>query len=168
MATKRPRVLGPNDLLELRRPLREKPAPLIYFTDREFARLIKGAVELSRRPRGPSVLTFEPWPSGGMVQGECESPPGQICFGRWTPAGPGQGGGVYFECICTPTVDRSPQIRCQAYLDTAGTLQCTGSCEGADQCRLGFWRNRVTHEVVLACRCMLGVIIGRARRSARR
>jgi hypothetical protein len=81
METKRPRVIGPDDLLELRRPLREKPAPLVYFSDREFTRLIKGAVELPRRPRGPSVLIFDSWPCGGMVQGDCESPPGQTCFG---------------------------------------------------------------------------------------
>src|SRR5215471_17498730 len=153
METKRPRVLGPDDLLKLRRPLREKPAPLVYFSDREFARLIRGAVKLPRRPRGPFALTFDPWPSGGMVQGACESPTGQTCYGQWLP-GPG-GGGVYFECVCTPTAGSGGSFTpvCQAFLAASGTLQCAGSCEGAAQCRLGFWRDRATHQVVLGCYC---------------
>ncbi len=87
MADKRPRVIGLKELLSLRKPLRERPAPLVYFSDKEFARLIKGAVEAKRRPRGAPLATFEPWPAGGMVQSRCESPPGQVCVGRWTPAG---------------------------------------------------------------------------------
>ena len=59
MAIERPRVIGLRELLALRKPLREVPAPLVFFTKKEFTRLI----------------------AGGMVQGKCESPPGQTCFG---------------------------------------------------------------------------------------
>jgi hypothetical protein len=167
---RRPRVIGPDDLLALRGPLRERPAPLVYFSDREFARLIKGAVELPRRPRGPSLLVFEPWPSGGMVQSQCESPPGQVCFGRWTPAGPGRSGGAYFECVCTPTRKPERTIPCQAILGTNGTLQCAGDCEGTSECRPGLWKDRPAGEIVLACRCALPTleVAARVRRARRR
>jgi len=39
--TKRPRVIGLEDLLTLDKPLRERPAPLVYLTDAEFSRLTK-------------------------------------------------------------------------------------------------------------------------------
>jgi hypothetical protein len=31
-------------------------------------------------PRDPSVLVFEAWPVGGMVQSKCTSPDGQVCW----------------------------------------------------------------------------------------
>ena len=118
MARERPRVIGLDELLKLRKPLPEKPAPLVYLTDKEFARLTKGAVELPRRPRGAPLAAFEPWPTGGMVQSKCESLPGQTCFGRWTPAGPGRGAGVYLECVCKGIKDDggkpTPPTPCRA------------------------------------------------------
>jgi hypothetical protein len=57
VADRRPRVVGLAELLRPRKPLREKPAPLVYFSDKEFARLIKGAAELKRRPRAPARST---------------------------------------------------------------------------------------------------------------
>ena len=156
MADKRPRVIGLDELLKLRKPLSEKPAPLVYFTDREFARLTKGAVELPRRPRGAPLAAFEPWPTGGMVQSKCESPPGQTCFGRWTPAGPGRGDGIYFGCVCKVIKDGMPPpppTPCQLVLRGAGGFQCSGSCQASLQCRLGLWKDPGSGRVVLDCRC---------------
>jgi len=51
MSDRLPRVIGVKELLALDAPLRERPSPLVYFTDAEFKRAIKGAVELNRRPR---------------------------------------------------------------------------------------------------------------------
>src|SRR5262245_29840540 len=115
MADRMPRVVGLKELLALEKPLRESPAPIIYFTEREFKRLIKGAEELERRPRGSPLVTFDPWPGGGVVQGRCESPVGQVCVGRWIPAGPDRGGGIYFGCTCrgTSTVPPPPPSPCQ-------------------------------------------------------
>ena len=157
MASKRPRVIGLDELLQLRKPLRETPAPLVYFSDKEFARLIKDAVELERRPRGTPLVAFESWPSGGMVQSKCESPEGQVCFGQWTPAGSTPGSGVYFGCVCKGTVKdkpRPPKPTCQLVLSPTGGFQCSGNCQAlGQQCRLGVWKDPTTGRFVLECRC---------------
>lgn len=154
--TKLPRVIGLEELLGLRRSLREKPAPLVYFSDREFARLTSDAVEVKRRPsRATPLAAFDPWPGGGMVQSRCESPPGQICFGQWT-VGPG-GGGVYFDCRCRGVPDGPkpppPRPSCQLTIDTSSSrFACTGECDGGLGCRLGLYRDS-SGRVVLDCRC---------------
>lgn len=51
MADKLPRILGLEDLLRLERPIREKREPLVYFSDREFTRLLKGVETLQLRFR---------------------------------------------------------------------------------------------------------------------
>lgn len=157
MASKRPRVIGLEELLKLRRPLREKPAPLVYFSDKEFARLIKGAVELERRPRRRPLATFESWPAGGVVQSTCESPPGQACLGQWTPAGPTHGSGVYLGCVCKGIVKGGPKPPlppCQLLLSPSGGFQCSGNCQVLGQrCRLGVWKDPMTGRFVLECRC---------------
>jgi hypothetical protein len=121
MADKRPRVIGLDELLKLHKSLPEKPAPLVHCIDKEFARLTKDAVELPRRPRGAPLTAVEPWRTGGMVQSKCESPAGQTCFGRWTPAGPGRGAGVYLECVCKGTKEEGGSSRCR--------LRVSSSCE---------------------------------------
>jgi hypothetical protein len=155
-----PRVIGLVELLKLREPLREKPAPLVYFTDKEFARLIKGATALKRRPRGAPLATFEPWPAGGMVQSKCESPPGQVCFGRWTPAGSTHGAGVYFTCICRPEKRPLPPApgTCRLMIGPNGVFQCTGICQQAQRCHLSAWRDPASGRYVLDCRCVSGLI----------
>ena len=76
MTTQHPRVLVLEEFLELRKPLRERPEPLVYFTDEQFTRLVEGAVELDRLPRFTTPLaTFVPSPGGGMVPSRCERPP---------------------------------------------------------------------------------------------
>lgn len=159
MAGKLPRVLGLADLLRLERPLREKPEPFVYFTDREFSRLLKGADELPRRPRGSaSLATFLPWPGGGMVQERCESPPGQSCVGRWLPAGPGRSGGLYFGCRCRAVEGGiEPVLACQLLLTSTG-FQCVGRCTKGGACRLGYWRDPNTGRLTLDCRCRLLIV----------
>jgi len=158
MASKRPRVIGLDELLNLRKPLREKPAPLVYFSDKEFARLIRGAVELPRRPPGAPLASFEPWPSGGVVQSKCESPKGQVCFGRWTPAGPTHGSGVYLGCVCK-AIGGGPELPppedpCRLVLSPGRRFQCSGNCQVVGQaCRLGVWQDATTGRFVLECRC---------------
>jgi hypothetical protein len=156
MADKLPRVIGLDELLKLEKPLRERPTPLVYFSDKEFARLIKGALELKRRPAvgGGPFATFDPWPGGGVVQSRCESPPGQICVGQWTPAGPGHGGGVFFDCVCKP-IDGGPSPQpksCRLLIDAAGGFKCDGECP-TGLCRLGIYRDPSTQSYVLDCRC---------------
>ena len=160
MAERLPRVIGLAELLQLRQPLRERPAPLVYFSDKEFARLIKGATVLKRRPRGVPLAAFDPWPTGGMVQSECESPPGQVCFGRWTPAGPRHGAGVYFSCICRPEKrpPPPPPSTCRLMIGPSGVFQCTGSCRELQQCQLRGWRDPATGRYVLDCRCVGGLV----------
>lgn len=156
MADKLPRVIGLADLLRLEKPLREKPEPLVYFSDREFTQLLKRVVELPRRPRGDaSLATFMPWPGGGFVQQRCENPPGQICAGQWVPAGPERAGGLYFGCRCR-LVDGGivPVPACRLVL-TATSFECAGECARRASCLLGFWRNPETREVTLDCRCRL-------------
>ena len=170
MADKRPRVIGLRELLKLRRSLRESPAPLVYFSGREFARLIRTAVELPRRPSGPPLASFDPWPGGGMVQSRCESPPGQVCFGRWTPAGPGRGQGIYFECVCRPEPGGPPpppEPPCQLLIAPTGAFQCAGTCaDTAQGCRLGVWKDPSTGRFVLDCRCGPAFVVsGRPRQS---
>lgn len=153
MPTKMPRVIGLDDLLALEKPLRERPAPLVYFSDAEFKRLTREATELKRRPSpGVSLPTFEPWPDGGMVPTRCDSPPGQICFGLWRP-GPGRGG-VYFDCVCRAEPGRTPLPTpdCRLQIDKQNRVfSCTGSCRfGA--CSLGLYRDS-SGMVVLGCRC---------------
>src|SRR5688500_9109891 len=101
MIRKRPRVIGLEELLALRKPLRETPAPLVYFSDRAFARLTQAAVGLDRRPRNAHLVAFVPWPGGGMVQSQCDRPPAQTCTrNKWTPAGRGHDSGIFFGCTC--------------------------------------------------------------------
>lgn len=154
MATERPRVIGLPQILALKKPLRERPAPLVYFSNKEWARLIKGAAKLPRRPRGRPLAAFEPWPTGGMVQSKCESPEGQICFGQWTPAGPDHDKGIYFGCRCVGTKgpDR-PIVACQLMVTQAGRFQCAGECTGLRACRLGAWKDPTSGRYVLDCRC---------------
>jgi hypothetical protein len=157
MPTRLPRVLGLDDLLRLRKPLSEKPIPLVYFSDREFARLVKNAVRFPRRPRGLPLIAFEPWPQGGMVQGDCRGgPDGQVCFGRWIPKGSGRSGGIYFGCVCRVIKGPPhplPLPQCQLVLDVStGVFECRGPCGG--RCRLGLWKDPATGTVLLGCRCL--------------
>jgi hypothetical protein len=154
MASTLPRVIGLEQLLKLRKPLRERPAPLVYFTDREFSRLLDGATELTRRPGKPPLAAFEPWSGGGMVQSRCESPEGQICYGQWTP-GPA-GGGVYFGCRCrlieggpSPV----PSNPCTLSITPQGRFECVGTCDFGRSCGLAFYRDQ-TGRYVLGCRCV--------------
>ena len=162
MPTKLPRVLGLEQQLRLRKAHDERPEPLVYFSDQEFKRLLKGALELDKKPRGPGPRpTFEPWPSGGMVPGKCESPPGQICWGRWT-VGPA-GGGLYFGCRCR-LVDGGPvppaTQPCAIGIDaTTRAFRCTGECSRGQDCKLGYYRDPVTRVVTLDCRCRAPVIV---------
>jgi hypothetical protein len=156
MATKLPRVIGLKELRGLRKSLRERPAPLVYFSDREFARLVEGATELKRRPaRQVPLAAFDPWPGGGMVQGNCESPEGQICYGQWT-VGPG-GGGVYFGCRCRGVAD-GPEpppstTPCQLAIDSSPSrFTCVGECKPGFACRLGLYKEP-NGRIVLDCRC---------------
>jgi hypothetical protein len=157
MAAKLPRVIGLKELLSLRKPLRERPAPVAYFSDREFARLIEGATELRRRPGAAPLAAFEPWSGGGMVQGRCESPEGQICYGQWTP-GPA-GGGVYLRCQCRPIdggpVPPQPRKPCELMISQQGRFQCAGECRFGRTCGLAFYRHP-EGSVMLGCRCVFG------------
>ena len=156
MATKLPRVIGLEELLSLAKPLKERPAPLVYFSDSEFKRLTEGATELKKRPAREVLLpAFDPWSGGGMVQSRCESPPGQICFGQWRP-GPG-GGGVYFECVCRATegggLPPPTQKDCRLLIDTnTQSFTCSGECVFGS-CKLALYRDPNTGRVVLDCRC---------------
>jgi hypothetical protein len=156
MPTKLPRVIGLEELLSLAKPLKERPAPLVYFSGSEFKRLTEGATELKRRPSRDVLLpAFDQWGGGGMVQSRCESPPGQICFGQWRP-GPG-GAGVYFDCVCRPTEGGgplpSPQKDCKLLIDkNTQRFQCSGDCRFGS-CRLGLYRDPSTGTVMLDCRC---------------
>jgi len=156
MADNAPRVLGLKQLLGLKKPLRERPAPLVFFTDAEFKRAIRGAIELKRRPAERPLVAFTPW-EGGLVQDKCESPEGQICFGQWIPAGQGRDAGIYFGCRCRGTsTPPPPPLRCQLVLDPNGGFKCTGQCSPASQtCQLAFWRDPATGRYVLTCRCTL-------------
>ena len=154
MAENRPRVMGLAELLALKKPLREKPSPLVYFTDREFKRMIKGVVELERAPRGLTAMpTFLPWPGGGVVASSCTSPPGQICVGLWTP-GP-NGSGVFMGCRCSAVDSPLPQpVSCQVLLKVDGRLGCVGDFPNSGKtCKLGFWRDPKTGIYALQCRC---------------
>jgi hypothetical protein len=158
MAEKLPRVIGLEELLKIRKPLRERPAPLIYFSDKEFTRLIAGALQLKRRPPSAALplAMFDLWPGGGVVQSGCESPPGQVCVGQWTPGGRGRGAGVFFGCVCKG-IDDGPSIPplqrpCQLMIDPNSGFKCDGECEGG-VCRLGYYRDTSTGRYVLECRC---------------
>jgi hypothetical protein len=157
MSDRLPGIVGLKELLALKKPLRERPAPLVYFTEAEFKRSIKGALELKRRPSNPPLAAFDPWSGGGVVQSRCESPPGQICFGQWTPAGPGRGSGIYFACKCrrTLTIIEPPSRSCQLVLDASGIFQCTGECAKGSSCGLGVWRDPNTGRYLLDCRCTM-------------
>ena len=154
MATTLPRVIGLEDLLALRKPLREKPAPLVYFSDEEFEGLLRDATELTRRPpKALPLAGFDPWPGGGVVQSRCESPPGQTCFGQWSP-GPA-GGGVYFDCRCRPTdggippVD--PRTSCRLSINPGSFFECVGECRFGS-CGLSFVRDDAGRWAI-GCRC---------------
>lgn len=156
MADKLPRVLGLAELLEIKSPLKGKAAPLVYFSEREFRRLLAGVDELKRPPRRTSSLpTFTPVAGGGVVQSACTSPEGQICLGQWIPAGLKHGSGVFFGCRCrgpegTPEIDAPT---CQLKLDGT-SFTCVGECStGGHVCKLGYWRDISTGTVVLECRC---------------
>jgi hypothetical protein len=155
MAERLPRVLGLAELLALKEPLREKPAPLIYFTDREFARLLKGVEELERAPRVTfGRPTFVPTGSG-VVQSSCSSPPGQVCVGQTIPSGPDHPGGIFFDCRCKVIDEPTPipLITCRVLLDEKG-FRCVGDCGATGRtCRLGYWRDPKTGIVTLDCRC---------------
>jgi hypothetical protein len=83
MASKRPRVIGLDELLNLRAPLREKPAPLVYLSDKESARR-RSLIDARARaatvplvaparapsPRAPYALV------PGWVSRDCAIPPG--------------------------------------------------------------------------------------------
>jgi hypothetical protein len=162
MAEKLPRVIGLEELLDLRKPLRERPAPLVYFSEKEFAGLIEGALQLKRRPPSTArpLAMFDLWPGGGVVQSRCESPPGQVCVGQWTPAGPDHGAGVFFDCVCKAIEGSSPQPKrpCQLMIDPTSGFKCDGECP-AGICRLGYYRDPSTQRYVLDCRCRsLGVL----------
>ena len=154
MAEKLPRVLGLAELLALKEPLREKPAPLIYFTDREFQRLLKGAEELTRLPRGTfGRPTFVPT-GGGVVQSSCSSPPGQVCVGQTIFVG-GHGSGIFFDCRCKVINESTPipPVTCRVLLDEKG-FRCVGDCgASARVCRLGYFRDLKTGIFTLDCRC---------------
>jgi hypothetical protein len=156
MAEKLPRVLGLAELLATKALPREKPAPLIYFTDREFTRLLKGVDELKRAPRSTfGRPTFIPIGGGGVVQSSCSSPPGQICVGQWIPAGPTHGSGIFFGCRCRPVLDQPPPppVTCQVKLDEKG-FSCVGDCgTTGSTCQLGYWRDPKSGLVTLDCRC---------------
>jgi hypothetical protein len=157
MPSKLPRVLGLDDLLRLRKPLRERPAALVYFTDKEFSRLLGDAVELKWMPRVVAPLArFEPWPDGGMVPERCASPPGFLCAGQWTPAGPEHGSGAFFECRCHKTVvdpDPLPLLPCRLKIDPVKRFTCVGNCQAGRTCRLAFFRDPNTGVTTLDCRC---------------
>ena len=157
MSDGRPRVVGLKELLALNKPLRERPSPLVHFTDAEFKRSIKGAVQLERRPTNPPLAAFDPWSGGGFVQSGCQSPPGQICFGQWTTAGPGRAAGIYLDCTCKAIGGGSipsPQRSCQLMLNPSGAFECTGECpNGLQRCRLGYWLDPTSGRYVLDCRC---------------
>jgi hypothetical protein len=88
-----------------------------------------------------------------VVQSKCESPPGQICFGQWTPAGVGRSKGVYFGCRCVPRATTEPPRRpCELVLDTSGAFKCSGECANGE-CRLAYWRDPNSGRYVLGCRC---------------
>jgi len=151
-----PRVLGLEDLLVLEKPVRERPGPLVYFSDAEFTRLTKGAVVLKRAPKLTTPLAaFDLWPGGGMVQSRCESPPGQICIGQWTPAGPDHGSGVFLGCRCTgPDTTPTPQpTPCQLMLDSTPRFRCVGECEGGKACRLARFQDPSSGRTTLSCAC---------------
>jgi hypothetical protein len=152
-----PRVIGLAELLGLSKSIREKPAPLVYFTDREFRLMIKGVVELNRAPRGlVDMPTFLPWPGGGVVAASCSSPPGQICVGPWTPAGPGHGSGVFMGCRCRQVNEPLPvpNRACEILLDADGRLNCVGDCgKSGKSCKLGYWRDPKTGIYTMQCRC---------------
>jgi len=156
MATKLPRVIGLEQLLNIRKPLRERPAPLVYFSDREFARLLEGATELKRRPGGRPLAAFEPWSGGGMVQSRCESPEGQICYGEVT-GGPA-GVGTYLGCRCRfiegDPVPEPPEP-CKLIISPQGRFECVGTCEFGQSCGLTFYRDQ-SGRYVVGCRCVRG------------
>jgi hypothetical protein len=152
----KPRVIGLADLLALERPLEEEPAPLVYFTDDEFAMLISDAIPLRRPPSKTATMLarFERWPGGGVVQSQCSSPDGQICHGKWIPPGPGRSGGVYFDCRCT-IVTADPPLRplsCQLEL-TAIRFVCAGECQAGHRCRLATVSDGQFGPIALWCSC---------------
>jgi hypothetical protein len=156
MSDRFPRVIGLDELLALEKPLRERPSPLIYFSDRQFARLLTGAIELKRAPRSATGLSkFDGWPGGGMVQSECTNPEGQVCTGQHIPGGRLHPGGVFFDCHCKAGGGVTPAPRCRLLLDKDG-FRCVGECEArGSSCRLAYWRDPATRTVTLDCRCRL-------------
>jgi hypothetical protein len=159
MSERLPQVLGLKELLASEKSLRAIPGPVVYFSDKEFQRAIKDALPLKRRPTNPPLAAFDPWSGGGFVQSRCESPPGQICFGRWTGAGPGRAAGIYFNCTCRRAprgpVVKEPALRhCELMLDPSGVFRCTGVCpNNLQRCQTAFWRDPASGRYVLDCRC---------------
>ena len=155
MATELPRVIGLKDLLALREQIKEKPAPLVFFSMKEFERLLRGIEPLKRAPKAtfgrPSFVPV----SGGMVQSGCDSPPGQVCVGQWVPAGPGHRSGIFFGCRCRPVVagPSLEPVTCRVRLDEGG-FSCAGDCKvSGRRCALGYWKDQATGVYTLDCRC---------------
>lgn len=156
MADKLPRVIGLDELLSLTKPLRERPAPLIYFTEREFKRMLKGVIALDRPTRGADgVAKFLPWPGGGLVPASCSSPDGQICIGPVTFGGvAGNPTGVIFGCQCHPVDGLPPPFVCQVVVTKEKRFSCTGKCEKpGHECQIGYWRDPKTGTYTMQCRC---------------
>jgi hypothetical protein len=158
----RPRVIGLEELLALKKPLRERPAPMVYFSDDEFTGLLAGGERLEARPRARRPLaTFLPWSGGGVVQASCTSPPGQICFGQWTPEGRGHGAGTFLGCVCKGldgTTVPPPKETCRLVLRPNGQFACSGACNGLQTCRLGYYKDPATGVYALDCRCRTHVL----------
>jgi hypothetical protein len=157
MPVTRPVVLGPADLLRLGKLSEVKAPYLVYFTNKEFKTLLKGAVQSEVRLRAP-VMVFTP-AAGGMVQSGCESPPGQVCVGRWTPAGPGHSAGVYFGCNCkVPRGEPTPRpLDCHLFIDASGTLRCEGKCTRG-KCTLLYTKEPASGQYRLTCSCRVTLL----------
>jgi hypothetical protein len=129
---------------------------LVYFTNKEFKTLLKGAIESEGPLRAPAMV-FTPV-AGGMVQSGCASPPGQVCVGRWTPPGPGHSGGVYFGCNCKAiNGDPSPQPVCFMFMDSTGTLRCEGKCTRGT-CTLVSAVDPATGQRRVTCSCRVTLV----------
>jgi len=157
MASRLPELVGLADLLKLTKPLGGRSPILVYFSEREFKTLLRDAIQVRSRPKSPA-MAFIPL-GGGMVMDRCDSPPGQTCVGRWTPAGSGRSGGVYFDCRCVVTEPQPPKRPCRMLLNASGRLQCEGECEKTGHsCTLRSWRDPKTGRFVVECACQLPVL----------
>ena len=162
MADQRPRVIGLQDLLRLRKRLPEKPAPLVFFTDQEFARLIKGAVELPRRPRGAPLAAFEPLVDRGHGPGQVREPAGADVLWPVDACGTGAGDGVYFGCVCKAIKDGGgpplPACRPRARPRGGRQISVLGQLPGEPAVSPRSLR-KASGRVVLDCRCASVLIL---------